>query len=317
MKLHSKQRKEPIMKRIVLLIAAVLALIMAGCGAQPKAEAPVISLTLPQGYWIPTENATDKECSIVCAGQRVGGVLKTDLSTDVLVNSDFEAVRAYLGQYVPEGLVYDTMIDGGYPVTADLVLVNPDTMASREFMHYLYEQDGCCYDLWLDFVYLNYRDQVELLIASGIAPDLEYVEQDSEYVPNFENTGLNLGQPNGNTCPIVWEGEVIGGFDYTELAPVVLHREEDFLNMEAYDPSFVQLSCSEFRIRKYMQRHIPEGWSDEYVLMYQDQDYADCSVSMSFKITNPETGEQRQSLHHFMRWDGRIYDSWNYIPDAE
>lgn len=289
------------------------------CTAQSSVSHSPIHLDLPEGYWIPTETATVKECSIFCAGQRVGGVIKTDLSTDMLVNADFDTVREYLGQYVPDGLVYDTMIDGVYPVTADMVLVDPDTKASREFMHYLYEQDGICYDLWLDFAYLQYWEHKEILVTSGIAPNLEIIQPESGYVPNFENTGLNLGEPDGNTCPIVSDGKIIGGFDYTELAPVVLDQQSDFLNMEEADPecSYPQMSVSEFRIRKYLQRHIPEGWTAEYAFMYENQDTADRSVSVSMVLTNSETGEQRSYLHQFFCWEPlRIYDSWNENTEA-
>lgn len=314
------------MKKRILCAALAAAILTAGCGMKSEigptqvstvqtSESPSpIHLDLPEGYWIPTETATEKECSIFCVGQRVGGVIKTDLCIDVLINADFGAVREYLGQYVPEGLDYDTMIDGGYPITADMVLVDPETKVSREFMHYLYEQDGCCYDLWLDFAYLQYWEHKEILVTSGIAPNLEVVTPESDYVPNFENTGLNLGEPNGNTCPIVSDGKIIGGFDYTELAPVVLYEHSEFLNMEDADPecSYPQMSVSEFRIRKYLQRHIPEGWTAEYAFMYENQDSVDRSVSVSMILTNGETGEQRSYLHQFFWWEPlRIYDSWN------
>lgn len=310
-----------------ILCAALAVLLTTGCAQKaPTVSSPEAAVQashtasflpinlLPENFIIPADSITDTACSIFCIGQQVGGIIKTDLSTDVLVNSDYDAVGNYLGKFVPEGLVFDTMIDGGYPITADLVLVNPDTKASREFMHYLYEKDGFCYDLWLDFAYLQYWEHKEILVASGVAHDLEITKPNADYAPNFENTGLNLGEPNGNTCPILSDGAVIGGYEYTGLAPVVLHEKDDFLNMADFHPEYgyTQMSVSEFRIRKYLQKYNTEGWAAEYDFMYENQDDANRSVSVFLVLTNRETEEKRSFLHHFYSEDaGQIYDVWS------
>lgn len=309
------------MRKQILSLLLLAALLLSGCGkpetAPQETAFSFLRFLLPEDFRISSE--TEQECTLLCVGQRVGGALKTDLSADVLVNPDFDAIRNYLSRFVPDGLVFDSMIDSGSTVQADFVLVDPVTRKNREFQHTFYEKDGCCFDLWLDCTYLSGWERAEILAASGIVPNLQYTMPEDTYVPNFENTGLNLGQPQGNTCPIVSEGAVIGGFDYTELSAEILHQEDDHLNMEDFDPtgSFVQMSYSEFCIRRYMQRHIPAGWLEEYILMYLHEDSEDPSVSMHFKITNPETSEERQSLHHFLTWDGQVYDSWNVIPETE
>lgn len=171
----------------------ILCLLLTGCGAstvaadptgnptlpasEPQAAAQAdFSFSLPDGYTI--ANATEDSCDIVKDGTSVGGFVRTGLGASAVTDPDSDVYLPYLETFVPEGLVYDYMAGHAEenPTLIDvaLILVDPDTRESHEYMHYLFIHGDECYDLWLDSELVDSKDRCDILVTSGVDPNAEY-----------------------------------------------------------------------------------------------------------------------------------------------
>lgn len=302
---------------IVLSLALICLAMCSFLGRYVAAEGMGgFDFTLPDGMFIPEEDNTGTDCPIVCAGQRIGGFIRTELEPSALIANDMHDLVDYLQQYVPEGLVYEYMGGGSGIVDMSFILVDPNTIQHREFKHWFFEKDGSVYDLWLDTRYVDGETECSILVTSGINPGLETIQIDAP-VPNFDfdlPEDFTLGQPEGDSCPILLGDLAVGGFRCTDLPVKALAYADDLLDMEPYnqcgDSCYADNSFSEFAIHRDLARSLSETESEEYIMMYSDETGEDAFVSVSYRVTDSVTGEARESNHTFFQHDGIVYDLW-------
>lgn len=306
-------------RSICTLFSLLLALLMVlSLRMEVNAEGGVFDFPLPEGMWIPEESVTEKDCPIICPGARIGGFILTDLEPMVLLPGSEEQICQYLSQYVPEGLTFDYMMGWGPGDVADVsfILVDPDAMRFREIRHSFFLRGDKVYDLWLDTRYADDRMQYDILTTVGVLDDsILFVSEPKDYDFDFGvPEGFTLGTPEGDSCPIFWDGVVVGGFRGTELTERMLQEDDGTLNINDYLPedkiTYAEDSAAEFAVTRFLSQGLPETTGYEYILMYAEDSSGGPAVSVSWKETDYETGDVKESSHTLFRKNGITYDLW-------
>lgn len=307
------------MKIKTYLSALLLAALLVSSCFPLAARAADFDLTLPEGLLMPSACMTEKECAIICCGQRIGGVILTDLNPMALAMDSKDKVLNYLVQYVPETLFYEYMMDWGPGdvMTVDWIMIDPEVMRSREFRHYLYEKDGSVYDLWLDHRYVDGEMENAIVTENGIL-DLTVFNPEEEPDFNFNlPENFTLGTPSGNACPILYGGAEVGGIALTRLNELALQSDDGRLNINDYLPEaevrFGEFSTAQFALSRYLSRNLPETSGYEYMIYYgTDRDELP-TADVMWKVTDGETGDVTEYLHTFFVKNCMVYDLWlNY-----
>lgn len=319
-------------KLLAVVTAAVLCAVMAVCFlTNPSARATgVFDFNLPADCHIPETAITATDCPIICAGQRIGGFIYTDLSPEVLKNWDVEAIAQYLKQYVRPTLECEYMIDGVDPISAALIIVDLENNDFHEYMHFLFEKDGGVYDLWLDTRYVDGEFQNEIAAAAGLyigepvvnpdapRPDFSFglpegyfrtdVTEDSCSIMCFTRPVSgdhdHSHSKNHSHSTIQQDGKVVGTITATSLTPAALRPVEVIPMGDDYPED----SYAEFAIRRYLESTDPDGWYGEYIMNFWNEDTDHPIVGVSYAITEEATNERREFSHDFFEKDGIVYD---------
>lgn len=178
------------MKKVFMLL--VLAFLLTACG-QSTSVAPTSgrtptptdsaisdsfsSFSLPEGYTI--RNVTDTSCDIIRDGVCVGSFVRTELDPNVIATADSDAILGYLESYVSEGMDYEYMMGHAAEnptfVEISMNLVTLDTMEMHEYQHYLFQHNDSCYDLRLDNNLVDGKARCDILISTGIDPNVQFI----------------------------------------------------------------------------------------------------------------------------------------------
>ncbi len=158
------------MRKFTVLITLLIAVVMAGCGAnpsnpsEPAAAANALdnafNFSLPEGYEI--ADISDTACSILRNGEAVGGIVLTGLDPAVIEKTGKETEDMALSKYLdscaqpPLGAEYIAMqVDGHLEISFQAT--NFDTGESHRYLRTLFEKDSKCYDLWVDGAIEDYE----------------------------------------------------------------------------------------------------------------------------------------------------------------
>lgn len=352
-----KERIQGIMKykkpKLAAIVAAVLVCtLVAACFlTNPVAAAGTdyFDFAMPQGIRLSLAQPGEKECSIICSGQRIGGFIVTDLGADVVRNHETDAITAYLDRFLEgkDNLVYDYMMGygEGHPIDCAFILVDLEQMKSREYMHYFFEKNDLCYDLWLDHRYVDGEMEHSILTTTGVETGTElavcvetgtelavFPEEDAQPAFDFLLTDgcrlteytehgsghdhmahCTLTAPEGDFCRILRDGEEIGSIRRTRLTERALTDTDDDLDMNVYvdqtaDSYFWDESYTEFAILRDLEQTLPEVCYYEYILSSGSLDDGSPCVTVNFAVTNEETGERHEYYHRFFLRNDIVYD---------
>lgn len=301
-------------KRVIgiLLLAALMCTVVPVQASAALTSLHLFAFDLPEEFFIPEETMTHKDCAIVCKNVgRVGGFILTDLDVSVLAENEFEPFAEYLRQYVPDGYDFDYMAGFGRVVDVAFILVNLSTMEFREYGHYFFEKDGCVYDFWYDTRCLNGKDVCDILISTGINPNAECVNFQTE--PSFDFTapdGYSFGEVQGRSQPVFMDDTEVGDLSYTGIQPDVFRNSEKDTfwslvpeeKMEYFEPT-----PSSFAIERYLaKRHLDMTHFSEYIMMYWGEENP--FISVSYYVEDVTTSERTAYSHTFFVKDSCVYD---------
>lgn len=304
------------MKRSFFQTICFIALVIAALCLMAGSALAEGDFDVPQGFSI--SEVGDGKYNIICAEQRVGGIIRTELGTDVLKDHDLDAVLDYLMTYVPEGLEREYMAGHGTreydPIDVSLILVNLENMSIREFKHWFFLKDGACYDLWLDTTYVDGEEECLILKSTGADPNVVYGGDEFLPKPDFDFPmpgGLTAGEVTDNTLPIFRDGVQVAGVTVTKIKADGLYcREDTVFTEQMRDAMDYPLdSYTHFAVLHHLTKQLPLGASYEYMTMYAGQDTDTPVVAVSFAITD-ENGQRTEIHHTFFRKDAVVYDLW-------
>lgn len=161
-----------------LLFLLILSIIVMGCGCGSKQNIQSGSFPdfqLPKGFHLQNKDAT--AYYLVNEEETVGEIVKTPLNAEVLSDPDCDEVIYYLETFVSAGMQFEYMMDysddGSSPVEIGFNVVDPSTGEEHEYTHFLFENGGECYDLWINNDLVDDSMTCDLLICTGIDPSAE------------------------------------------------------------------------------------------------------------------------------------------------
>lgn len=305
------------------IAAMILIQLMVFTAAAEETQCKDFDYSLPKAFFIPEETITENKCSIICRDVgRVGGIIRTDLDTSVLLDfmTSFELgdVLDYLRQYVPDGYDLEYMASINNTLNLDFILVNLETMETREFKHVFFEKNEAIYDLWLDTRYLSGKDICEILVSTEIDPSANYVgETPSSDVPNdFDiSEEFTLEKRGDSNCVISFDGNEVGGINATGIPlDMFLSCEKDTFwdNFQETENGvfYMDDTPSEFATVRYLAETVPDDCYFEYIMMYLEDDSGNPVLSISFAVTNMQTEERKEYSHTVFEKDSNVLDIW-------
>lgn len=128
---------------LTLLLAIAVALW--GCSA-PAPERVEFDFPLPQGFSL--TDLTDTSCAITDGETAVGGILYTGLRVKSIDRLSEKAYLKYIASIDPYAEFL--AMRGEHYLSISMTMTDSQTQHKRSQQHYLFVQDGLCYDLWLD-----------------------------------------------------------------------------------------------------------------------------------------------------------------------
>lgn len=309
------------MNRIISFVTVSMLLLCLTAGA----AADAFDFSLPKGFFVPQETATEHECTIVCRNVgRVGGFCITELEPSALSDYSGVGIIAYLQSEVPEGYGLDYIMDFGRTVTASAIWVNQETMEIREFKHRFFDREGTVYDFWFDVRYLNGQDEVDFLIETDIEPESIYVDLSEPITPDLRlalPTGYSMVPKGNGQCMILADGEAVGALALTGISPEILADFTDdsfwdILTEAEENPYYAEDTACEFAVHRFLAKSLKESCYDEYIMMHWTLDDGSPMTDVSYAVTDEATGERTETSHTFFVRGNAVYDLW-FILEAK
>lgn len=160
------------MRKFMIVISFIILMTtIAGCQSEGNQNAETAAANF--AYDLPSEyiisDIGNTECTIYRDTEVIGGIVLTNLNNGSIEDIDKTELRQYLDTFAPAPLVYEYMAmfwtDDYYNnyVSIKLTVTDPDTEASDNYHHYLFEKEGHCYDLWLIDTLVSEDEQLSLL----------------------------------------------------------------------------------------------------------------------------------------------------------